>query len=480
VASDIPEYDERPARDFLEYLEIPFRYPRHFLVPLVACLAVGVALAVWAPRKYRSGTLIIVETKTVPSDYFVSAASAESMRQRLNTMRQVALSRNRLEEIIKRLDPYPGTSDQPLHVVTERMRDAIQIRVHGSDSFMFEYVNRYPYKAMVVTNMLAAQFIEDSDRIRDDLNRRALELLRRNVAETRTALEQREAEIGRYEQENWESLPDRQDANLKTIAQLQAEQQTLAEYLRTLEQRREALERGVLEGRRQSGAPPPPALELANLRSTYESMRGRYTDEYPDMASMRARMQLLQEQLAAQAERAQSAVPEHPSNEELRRALAPVEAEIEGLRQRREALDARIEHFHARIEDAPRARKGLTDLTRDYSLLREDYTAALRREREAEMARKIEEFWRTGYFRVIDPAYLPGRPIMPYTTLFLLGGLGIGLAAGLLAAVVADTFDRSVKSERELQEVLPYPLLVTLPRAEAAAEAEAPGAGSAG
>jgi len=107
----------------------------------------------------------------------------------------------------------------------------------------------------------------------------------------------------------------------------------------------------------------------------------------------------------------------------------------------------------------------LASLTRDYQQLRENYNSALKKEMDAEMSRRLEEYWKGGYFRVLDPAHLPRQPIRPYGTLFLLGGFAGGLLAGLALAFVADLLDRTVKSERELEELLGTPVLVTIPHA---------------
>ena len=63
--TEYDEYEERPGRDILEYLEIPFRYPRYVWVPFVTVLALALLLAMVAPRKYRSGTLILVASTAV-------------------------------------------------------------------------------------------------------------------------------------------------------------------------------------------------------------------------------------------------------------------------------------------------------------------------------------------------------------------------------------------------------------------------------
>src|SRR5258708_38055249 len=84
---------------------------------------------------------------------------------------------------------------------------------------------------------------------------------------------------------------------------------------------------------------------------------------------------------------------------------------------------------------------------------------------DGEMAGGLEEYGKGGYFRVLDPAHLPRQPIRPYGTLFLLGGLVGGLLSGLALAFVADLLDRTVKAERELEELLRTPVLVTIPQA---------------
>ena len=467
--TEFDEYEERPGRELVEYLEIPFRYSRFVLVPFAVVMTLALLLALVAPRKYRSGTLILVESKNMP-EYFVTPVTTEGMAQQLNTIRQVVMSRTRLEQVIEKLDPYPEMAGQPSHVVVEAMRRAIEIRVQGNDSFVIEYVNRDPYKAMMVTNMLASQFTEDAGRLRDALTRKAYDFIQENVADARRALEEREEALRLHKQRYWGSLPEQLDSNLRVLQQFQAEQQTLGESLRTLQERRAALERSLLEGRRlasATGGSATPAAELAKLRAAYDSLRGRYTLQHPDMLALAARIERLEAEIRAEAaEPAKARDPlTDPETLSLNESLRLVEADIDALKTRRERLDERIASFQARVEETPKAEQELASLTRDYQQLRENYNAALKKEMDAQMARRLEEHWKGGYFRVLDPAYLPRRPIRAYVPLFLMGGLVIGLGAGLVAAFVADLLDRTVKTERELADLVPAPLLVSIPRA---------------
>jgi hypothetical protein len=48
--------------------------------------------------------------------------------------------------------------------------------------------------------------------------------------------------------------------------------------------------------------------------------------------------------------------------------------------------------------------------------------------------------------------------------LFLLAGTAIGLGAGVLGAFLLEVLDPSVKSLRELETLLPYPVLLAVPQ----------------
>ena len=66
-------------------------------------------------------------------------------------------------------------------------------------------------------------------------------------------------------------------------------------------------------------------------------------------------------------------------------------------------------------------------------------------------------------FERVREAAVPELPESPSRLLFVLMGLVGGLAIGVLAAVVAEQRDASVRGPEDLADVLPVPLLATLP-----------------
>jgi polysaccharide chain length determinant protein (PEP-CTERM system associated) len=467
VMDNSDDVEAGSGRDPLEYLEAPLRYPRAMWLTFLVVSTLGGLLGLTFPPKYRSATLILVEPNKVP-DYFVTPMAAETVDKRLQTIRQVVLSRTRLEGVVAEINPYPELAGRPIAVAVEAMRRDIQIRVQGSDSFSVEYVNRDPKKAAQVTNRLAQQFIADTEYLRDTMTARTLKFIDSNLEEARRALEAREAALRQLKQQHWGALPEQLDTSLRMLAQLQFEQQTLGENLGTLESRRTGLERSLVE-LRQTGRPSATAgdsarAQLAQAQARYAALRDRYTEEHPDVKALRVHISRLEQQLSQAT--ADPAVPRGETDPQVlavERSLQQVEAEIATTKSRRESLDLRIADLQSRIEKTPDVEQSLADLTRDYQQLRDNYLAQLRKDNDARMARKMEEHWQGSYFRILDPAPVPVRPIRPYGLIFGLGGLAVGLFGGIACSLAADFLDHSVKSRRELGTLIPVPVLAEIP-----------------
>jgi polysaccharide chain length determinant protein (PEP-CTERM system associated) len=478
--NDVDAFEDAPStRGLLEYLEIPLWYPKQMWIPFFVIMLIAITGIFLLPRKFRSSTMIMVEPKKV-ADYFVMPMANDGIAQRLNTIRQIVLSRTALEKIVQTYKPYPELGNTPTQVVADLMRKAISIRVQGSDSFIIEYVNKDPRTAMLVTNALAEQFVEDSTFLHDNMTEKTYEFIQSNLADTRKVLESREEALRQHKLKYWGALPEQLESNLRVMGQLQTEQQTLAENLRTLVERRGALEKTLADAGRLGPAAlaastPTRAAELAKLKITYAALRDRYTEEHPDVRAVKHKIDRLEEAMASAPSDTPSAEPDtSPEILALHRSLQATEAEIDTLNERRTALDARITAFQARVEQTPKAEQELMALTRDYNQIRDNYNASLKKEMDAEMSRKLEEYWKDGYFRILDPAHLPQRPIRPYATLLTFGGLALGLFAGLACTVVADFLDGSVKNIRQMESLLPYPVLVSIPHTRARRSRRAP------
>jgi len=442
----------KAAQDLLEYLEIPLRRPWHVVVPFVLIVATAVAVAYLLPKRYRSSTLILVESEKVP-DAFVASMATERTSKRLQTIRQEIMSRTRLERVINELQPYGPVGNKSLTVMVETMRQAIDIAVKGTDAFSIDYVHRSPEMAMKVANRLATLFIEEATRSREEQVGEAYQFIETQLADSRRELETRESALRRYKEQHMGTLPEQTAANLSTLQRLQMEQQTVSESLRAATEHLIAVESNPARA-----AAAASDTELGQLQTQLATLRGRYTDEHPDVRALKARIAAMERDQATKA----PAVTDDPlvtSKSQVQQARA----EVQKLKDREADIEARIATFQGRVEQAPRTEEEIQTLSRDFQKLNENYLTLLNKKLEAQMAAKLEQRWKGEQFRILDPANLPEHHIFPNRQLFFAAGLFLGLLAGIGTAVAADFLDHSVKSVRELEQLLPFPVLAVIP-----------------
>jgi polysaccharide chain length determinant protein (PEP-CTERM system associated) len=440
----------------LEYAQIPLRRPWHVAIPFVLVTLFAVGLSLTIPKTYTSSTLILVESDKVPESFLNEGArGAAAARPRLQTIRQEILSRTRLERILEEVKPYPDRMGRaPLTAIVEAMRESIAINVKGNDSFTIEYTHRDPKLAQAVTSRLATLFIEESNESRKAQVEVTGEFIESQLADARKQLEEKEKALRQYKESRMGRLPEQTGANLAILQRLQLEQQAVGDSLRAARERLLLVERGISAPGAASGATDP-ATELAAARSELAALRARYTDAHPDVQAAQARVNRLDRQVANRVDQGDA-------------QLEQARLDLRNLEAKQADVDRRIAVFQGRVEDTPRTEQELATLTRDYEQLNQNYLDLLRKKMDAQMAERLENRWKTDNFRILDPAFLPESPVAPNRWLFLWGGMLAGVIAGLGASVIAETLDPTIKSLREVESIVPFPVLATLPHMDAA------------
>lgn len=474
----------RSGRELAEYAEIPLRYPFHALLPFVIVVTIAVLLLIALPKKYASSTLIMVESERVST-----AMDTNRLYERLGTIQQEIQSRTRLERVIEELQPYTRYGDRPLYWQVEEMRRATHIRVQGNDAFTISFVHREPEMAMKVTNRLAGMFIENTGRLREQAFQDAKGFTQSSLDESKKMLDQAELAVRQFKEKYLGALPEQLDANLATLARLQLERQTVEASIQASENRREF----TLNAIANRGAPTrvsDQAKELQELKLALLRLRQRYTEQHPDVRQVMARIAALEAEIVdaaaaakktadanmAEAEESENAADPggpigplknadftDPTTIALYATIEETSRELGRLQLSRKELADRIAMFQSRVELTPKIEAQLYTLERDYQLRRQNYDLMLQRNLDAELAQRLERHFQGELFRVLDPAHVPVKPVSPNPPLFILAGLFFGAVAGIGLAGLADFFDNTVKSVKQLESIVPAPVLATTP-----------------
>jgi len=480
---------QTPA-DYLDLLR--FRWPWIAAGLVLGALASQVAVR-FVPKQYVSQTVVLVESEKIPKS-FIPQLTTEVTRDRLRTVHEEILARPRVERILDELKPYPEMIDAPRADIVDMVRRRATIGLRGNDAFVVQYSDTNPERAKRLAERLASMFIEETSGARARQVQGANEFIDSQLVESKKELEQVESALREIKQRHMGMLPNQLEANLSTLQRMELERQSVSEQVRVAKERRSLLERQlalqsqmnepeaqlipdlpVAEGPTQG---PPGAAALPALKAYLAQLLTRYTAEHPEVVATQKRIARLESELAAAAAAAPpapepEAAPEPPAAtatstdflvSDMTAQIAAVDRDIQKLEDRYDQIRGQIGVYQTRVEKIPEVEQELQSLERDYQLISRYYSELLSRKLEAETAGAVERRWQEEQFKILDPAEVPENASFPDPSVFLLVGTLVGLGAGLAAAFLVEVADPTVKNLRELEALLPYPVLLTLPR----------------
>jgi len=230
--------------------------------------------------------------------------------------------------------------------------------------------------------------------------------------------------------------------------------------------------------------------ELDKLRAQLADLSSHYTDRHPDVRKVKeqiAKTEKMRSQIVADLKAKASGAPTDtagsttaPDAADMRDASSPMvqlqgqvqanRVEIANRERSVTELKAKVTDYQARLNQEPVREQQLSDLTRGYDQSKANYDELLKKKNESAMATSMELLQQGERFRIVDPPSLPLKPDFPNRLKFCVIGLGIGLALGAVVAGAFEMMDDRIYDEKELQKLLPVPVISEIPALVAAAD----------
>ena len=476
------------------YLNVVRRRHIHFLIPVFLGWLVVWGASLILPARYKSGTLILVEQPTMPKNY-VEPNVSDDLQNRLQSITQQILSRTRLLLIIDRLHLY-GDSHRRLapDEKVELMRKDIDIELvrdsHGEQitAFRIYYSAHDPHVAQQVTSELTDLFINENLKVRQQRSEDTTKFIESQLENARTSLTEQEAKVREFKGEHEGELPSQEASNLQILSGLQAQLQNEQDTLNTAKQQRVYLQTLIEQyralhttSRAAEGTPIGLSAidqELNRLKSKLADLSSRYTDNYPEVESLKGEITktekmrgvLLAEskgnsgrQLDGTGARDTANPSQDPPPLQLQGQLQANQVEIANREQAITELKARVNGYQDRLNSAPAREQQLADLTRGYDQTKANYDVLLKKQNESEMATSMEQMQQGERFSMIDPPSLPLKPDFPNRLKFCGIGLSVGLALGLAVMGGLEVMDGRLHSEKEIATLLPMAIISEIP-----------------
>ncbi len=439
-----------------------------YFTTLALTLASVVAIAL-LPDQYQATTTILVDPQKVPDEY-VNATIKSPLTERLQTISQEVLSSTRLQEVIDKWNLYPELrqSMSPDQVI-DHMRNKIKIDVKraagsGPGAFSITYEGGNPVVVAQVTNELASRFIEWNLQSRELQAMGTTQFLSTQLRGAKHDLEQQEGQVRGFKMQHLGEMPEQVPANLGTLAQLRAQQQSTNDALNRLEQERIELQRlPEMAGRygRTFGTPAP-ATERARLEdekmrleNQLFDLRRRYTPAHPEVVDAQARLERVNQQLRALPAYQPDSARSEANNSPAAVRLEIIAREMKRLEEDQKRLQLQIAAYQSKLDAVPLREQQYVDITRDYDVSKDKYRSLLQKKFSAEMAADLERKQQGERFTVLDPARPPERPIKPNRKMLMVGAFLASLVLSLGLVLVKETLDTTIKAERHLAGMVP-------------------------
>jgi polysaccharide chain length determinant protein (PEP-CTERM system associated) len=444
------------------------------LVGLAMVLAPGATFVGSLPDLYRSTATVMVEPQGMAD--FTTGSLAE-MEARLQMINMEILSRARLLELIERFSLYPELSGQSQQeALVEQMRRDIRTELKSVEqpggrgatvSFTLSYRGRDPQIVSLVANTLAGYYQEEDVRMDERRASGTVQALKAQLDEAKKRLEARERRLSGFADMNLGGLPTGIDPNLASLDRLTMQLRMVVEARVRANERREEVLRRLGEAGPASGDPQILIARLNKLNADLESLRIRFSDQYPDVRRVKDEIARIEKQIeeAKSPGRAQQRAEagRTDASRPLRDALREVDAEIAAAKAEEESLRRQINMYSQRVESAPRRQLALQEVLRDYQANKEVYDTLLKRYEQARLAEGSDGESTLPRFRILDAAVPLYEPVAPARLRLLF--MVLVLAAGVAGAAVlaAEQVDRSFHSADELRAFAAVPVLVSVP-----------------
>lgn len=451
---------------------------------VVACLG---AFALWEiPDRYEASARVYVDTKTVLRPLLRDLTVEPEIDQTISMLARTMLTRPNVDRLMQatfRDSESMGPAERAARV--ESLMKEIRISGAGRENiFDFKYFDTDPDQAKRLVTNLVSTFVQAGTNNKQRDAESAREFIDEQIKINEARLAEAENRLKEFKLKNMGVVDGPGRDYFARISALSEELNKLTLDLRAAEQSRDALKR-ELEGEVATLVPEMVSQELPILtpeidarldtqRKQLDELLRRYTDLHPDVVATRrliTRLEEQRDQLRQEEVKRRAALPKQGNRgfaagetaQRVRLALAEAEANLASLRVRVADTQSRLAQMRAAANRVPQVEAELTQLNRDYDIIRRNYEALVARREKAVLSEDVDAS-RTAQFRVIEPPRASPKPVFPnrmaMVPLILIVSLAAGAAVSFLVAQIVPTIDES----RTLRVLSKRPVLGSISR----------------
>jgi protein tyrosine kinase modulator len=408
-----------------DYLSIIRRRAAYLVGIFVVVLLIAIKVAYSVPPSYRSTGTILVES-LLASEGMGSGMIRNDLDQRIDIIKQRAMTRENLLQIIKKYDLFEDRiKSMTTTDLIELMRKRIAVESINSYSsqgqttiaFTISFEDQHPKLALEVANELVTRFLE--------LNLH-------------------------------ESMRARAD---KDLYEVDGSIRSTKEELRLLQA--ELASASAIAGSSQSSKGVSGEETLATLKEQYARLSATYTESYPDVKALKRKIEALEQESKTSAP-------------------APAPAPTANFSEAAYLIRAKINSANVKLDSLERQKKTLQAkiIQTERTMAQADSDSQQRRHRksfkngagetgeqnlDAGIAPRFEGENKAERFSLLEPPILPEKPYKPTRLKIIVLGFFMALASSGGTVMILESIDKRIRGAEALAHVLGYRPLVVIP-----------------
>lgn len=446
--------------DFWHTLQVLLARKWMILSITLCGVLIGAMLALRATPMYRAAATIEIQRQEAQIMEGANVeplvvADAEYMATQYELLRSRSLAQRVADTLDLASDPLYAnqtlTRSERLDQSANRILQGLRVSPAGRSRVVkVEFVSPSPTETARISNAVVDNFIQSNLERKYNTTAYAREFLEERLAVTKAALEKSERELVAYAERQGIldlSSGEQTGVNLDTNSLIK-----LNEDLAAAESDRIEKEQRYLQARDNPSSSP--LLESASLQTLkarqselnaqYQEMLGKFKPDYPDMVSLRTRIDAVSQEIEA----------------ETRAILIALEGEYKAALAREESLLSRVEQLKDEVQSQRNRRIQYTILQREVDTARSQYEALLNRLKEVSIAAGVG----SSQVSIVDRAVVPKLPFEPNLSRVILQSLILSLGLGIAIAFALNFIDDTIKTPEDVRKKLGLPAIGIIPR----------------
>ena len=489
-----------------EYLKI-FRRRKWLLILPIVAVGAAVSYVVYKlPDIYKSSTLIVVRSSPLPQSV-IPMSTEEALTRQLASITQVVTSRSSLEPLVEKYELYrvERQRGEPMESIISMIRNDITVDVNTTrnditNGFDISFRYRDPRITQAVTAELAGQYVSVQAKEQLSSAKSARLFIDAQVKTTKDELDEIDGRRLKFMQENLGSLPSSGPSLLGQLTGLREQQKALISEVGRLQDRRSALSSQLSLMQKQAEQMLGDAAEMmtdpkttpawaelvkrkADLQGELQRMLTELRPKHPDVVAKQAQIDSVNKDMDVMIADWKQRIEEKRKKLEnspdlqinaMKVEIKSIDSEIARQQKLQTETESQISQISDRINSVPGAEVALSALDREYATKKSAYDNLLEEQQKISLAEQAAQEMQAQGIDVIDPAYLPVKPVAPKRV--MLAGIGVvgGVALGLLlVALVEIPLLLTIQTSEDARHYTGLPVLIAVPELLTPQEARA-------